>query len=72
MVKILLEIENCRSCQFFKVKRDYSTDGWDRVEDWHCTKEDKPIANCVDWHEKPAVPKWCPIRVEETSTDKKD
>jgi len=71
MVKILLEIETCQSCPFFKVKREYSTDGWDRVEDWQCTKEDKSIANCVDWHEKPAVPKWCPIRVEE-KTSKKD
>jgi hypothetical protein len=65
MVKITFEISSCRECPFLKT-RDYSTDGFDRVEDWHCKKADKTIAGCVDWHEKPAIPKWCPLRAENT------
>ena len=72
MVQILIEISSCRDCPFFEIKREYSTDGWDRVSDWHCKKKDKAISNCVDWHETPKVPEWCPVKVKESSSEKKD
>lgn len=67
MAKVILEIDSCSKCPFFKEGPMESTDGWDRGCDWLCTKtgKDKVIAGFVEWHEKPKVPDWCPIRVVE-------
>ncbi len=64
---IKLEIITCKECPFHKRGNAYSTDGWDRMEDWLCSKKnDTLIQEGVEWHEedKIPVPKWCPIRVE--------
>ena len=67
MTKIVIEIENCKECPFHKIGEVSSTDGWDRMEDWMCTKETphKKIQGAVEWHEesKIKVPDWCSIRV---------
>lgn len=61
-MKITVDIDSCKQCPFFKITWEGSTDGFDRGEDWHCTKADKPIASFVEWHERPAIPKWCPAK----------
>ncbi len=63
---IAVEIENCKSCPHFKIRETYSTDGWDRMEDWVCGKLNKKIQGAVEWHEekKILVPEWCPILIE--------
>ena len=65
MRKANLEMTNCNQCPFLG-RYDYSTDGWDRVEDWTCKKENKKIASCVDWHQtsKVEIPEWCPLTKE--------
>jgi hypothetical protein len=68
--KISIEIDNCKSCPFFKAGPPYSTDGWDRMEDWLCTNpkadkgKPKKIQGAVEWHEEDGikVPDWCPIK----------
>lgn len=65
--KITIEINNCKSCPYFKTGNHWSSDGWDRMEDWICTKSDpeKTIQKSVEWHDesKITVPDWCPIKV---------
>lgn len=59
-IEVKLEINSCDKCPFHKVTKSYSTDGWDRVEDWECKKVGKVIAKMIDNFEKVAIPKWCP------------
>ena len=69
MPKIALEIVSCKDCPFKKSTNFWSSDGWDRMEDWVCTKSnEKKIAGSVEWHEesKVPVPDWCPILIEGT------
>jgi len=67
MTKILIEIKSCKECQHFKQSNEYSTDGWDRMADWICTKADKKIQGAVEWHEetKIEVPEWCPVVIND-------
>lgn len=62
--KAFLEI-TCKDCPFRKSTNFWSSDGWDRMEDWVCTKhpEEKRIAGSVEWHEEKniKVPDWCPL-----------
>ena len=60
-VEIKLEISSCDKCPFYKVEKSYSTDGWDRVEDWKCTKVNKIIEKMIGTFEKVEIPKWCPF-----------
>lgn len=68
MTKIALEINSCSKCPFFKTENHYSTDGFDAMEDWMCTKIEpkRKIQGGVEWHEesKIKIPEWCPISVE--------
>ena len=65
MAQILIEIPNCKSCPHFKTANPFSSDGWDRMEDWICGKTEKKIQGAVEWHEesKIQVPAWCPIKM---------
>lgn len=64
IVRIVLEIKNCKECPRFFTTNEYSTDGFDYMEDWMCseTKPSRKIQGAVEWHEvdKIEVPKWCP------------
>lgn len=67
---IEIKIENCKQCPHFTAENQYSSDGWDRMEDWMCNKttpDKTKIQGAVEWHEesKIAVPDWCPILVKE-------
>lgn len=64
MAKIVIEIKSCKECPYFKTANQWSSDGWDRMEDWMCTKEDKKIMGSVEWHEesKIQIPDWCPAQ----------
>lgn len=68
MTKVVLEFKNCKECPFFDIADTYSTDGFDRMEDWVCTKETptRKIQGGVEWHEEKhiKIPDWCPIRLE--------
>lgn len=65
MSEVLLPITSCIQCPHFKKSDSYSSDGWDRMEDWFCTKnEDKQIIQgAVEWHEIKSIkiPEWCPL-----------
>ena len=63
-MKIIIDIFSCKECPHFKITNEYSTDGWDRGEDWFCTKANKQIAGFVEWHEKPSIPEWCPCKIK--------
>lgn len=60
---------SCKQCPHFTTANPWSSDGWDRMEDWVCTKYDitRTIKKSVEWHEesKIQVPSWCPIKVKE-------
>jgi len=62
--KVVLEIKNCSQCPHFRASMPYSTDGFDSGSDWKCSKSDKVIAEFVEWNESPAIPDWCPIKIE--------
>jgi hypothetical protein len=64
MAKIVIEIKSCKECPHFKTANQWSSDGWDRMEDWMCTKADKKIQGGVEWHEesKIQIPDWCPAQ----------
>lgn len=68
MPKITLDIKNCKECPHFKATNQWSSDGWDRMEDWMCTKVEpnQKIAGAVEWHEekKIKIPEWCPIQIK--------
>lgn len=71
MKNIVIQINNCKTCPFFKTGNYYSSDGFDRMEDWICTKLDKKIQGGVEWHEenKIAIPDWCPISLDNIKED---
>ena len=74
MTKITIEVDNCQGCPHFTTANQWSSDGWDRMEDWVCSKASKKIQSSVEWHEesKIPVPEWCPIRVPARSIDALD
>jgi hypothetical protein len=64
MARIVIEIENCKQCPYFKTDTPWTSDGFDFMEDWICTKENKTIQGAVEWHEesKIKIPDWCQIQ----------
>ena len=66
MVKVELEIKNCRDCPFFENERYYTEDSWETAFNWFCLKESprKKIAEYVEWHEesKVNIPEWCEFK----------
>ena len=66
MPKVVIEIQSCKQCPFFDKRNPWSSDGFDRMEDWYCIKSEKVIQGAVEWHEerKVKVPEWCEIKVE--------
>jgi hypothetical protein len=64
-VIIKLEITSCKECPHFDTKNQWSSDGWDRMEDWFCNKVKKTIASSVEWHEESRieVPEFCPCKI---------
>jgi len=63
-MKVQIEINSCKECPNFKTMNQWSSDGWDKMEDWYCLKSEKKIQGCVEWHEegKIKIPDWCPIK----------
>ena len=43
MESIIIGIKRCKECPHFKTGNQWSSDGWDRMEDWICGKENKKI-----------------------------
>jgi len=59
-----LPITHCKDCPFKKETNQWSSDGWDQMEDWVCEKAGgRKIQGAVEWHEvsKIPVPDWCPL-----------
>jgi hypothetical protein len=69
MAKVVLEIHNCGGCPHKVEKNLYSSDGWDRIIDWFCSKTEPhtKIQGAVEWHEEKhiVIPDWCPILIKE-------
>ena len=64
MAKIVLDIESCKECNFFKAERMYTSDSWEEAYNWFCEKSGhKKIRGYVEWHEekKIDIPDWCEI-----------
>ncbi len=63
---IVLQIQSCQQCPNFGTRNPWSSDGFDRMEDWYCKLTNGTIQGAVEWHEekKIEVPQWCPIRYE--------
>jgi len=61
---VYLEIESCKECFYFETKNPWSSDGWDRMIDWFCKKNNKKIQGAVEWHEENniKIPDWCLLR----------
>ena len=55
----------CKDCKYKTTNNGYSTDGFDYMEDWICTKSNRVIQGAVEWHEEKKIeaPKWCPIDI---------
>lgn len=66
MESIIIGIKNCKECPHFKTENQWSSDGWDRMEDWVCGKENKKIQGSVEWHEERhiQIPEWCPNKIK--------
>jgi hypothetical protein len=65
--KAAIIIESCSKCPHKESTNFWSSDGWDRMEDWICKlSNNKKIAGAVEWHEerKIKIPNWCPILKE--------
>lgn len=59
-----LPITHCKDCPFKKETNQWSSDGWDQMEDWICEKAGgRKIQGAVEWHEidKIKIPDWCPL-----------
>ena len=63
-----IPVTECRKCPFKKEINPYSTDGFDMMVDWVCTKLRSPdgptkIQGAVEWHEESKIgqPEWCPL-----------
>ena len=66
-----IPIKECRECPHKNATNFYSTDGWDRMEDWECKllpgetegNVNKKIQGAVEWHEESKIgqPDWCPL-----------
>ena len=53
----------CINCKYRTTMNGYSTDGFDYMIDWICTKNNQVIRGAVEWHEEKKIetPDWCPI-----------
>ena len=70
MATIAIEIKSCKLCPHFDTANQWSSDGWDRMEDWICAHPScnpKKIQGCVEWHEesKIPIPDWCPVLIKQ-------
>ena len=56
-------IKSCKECPNFTTTNHWTSDGWDKMDDWMCTKENKKIQGAVEWFEesKIQIPEWCPL-----------
>jgi predicted Zn-ribbon and HTH transcriptional regulator len=70
--EIKIEIKDCSECPFFKEERVYTEDSFEMPFDWYCNKaHGKKIAGYVEWHDKIAIPDWCPCKTNTYSHPKK-
>lgn len=67
-MEIKISVKTCKQCPHFTTANQWSSDGWDRMEDWVCTKSQphRVISRSVEWHEesKIEIPEWCEIKVD--------
>lgn len=46
----IIEIGNCKGCPHLTIIKVLHPDGWYRMEEWMCTKENKIIQGVFEWH----------------------
>jgi len=61
-----IPVAHCSKCPYKDETNHWSSDGWDRMCDWVCTKvgdEPRKIQGAVEWHEESKIPlpDWCPL-----------
>ncbi|HUU87416.1 MAG TPA: hypothetical protein VMX17_06650 [Candidatus Glassbacteria bacterium] len=66
-----IAVTECRTCPHKNSTNHWSSDGWDRMEDWECgllpgdgkEHKNKKIRGAVEWHEESKIgqPDWCPL-----------
>lgn len=58
---------HCYNCPYKRVTARYSSDDWDRMEDWVCSAHnDDKIASAVEWHEESQIKvDWCPLQIRD-------
>ena len=76
-------INICKNCQHQLTRPCYTSDSFERPEDWFCVNEivkqnnggePRKISGYVEWRDKIPVPLWCPLysngcKGEETPKD---
>jgi len=62
-VGIVVKVKSCQQCPFFASEKVYTSDSFENVSKWECTKKKKVITGYVDWYDERNVeiPKWCPF-----------
>lgn len=69
-MEIKIEIKKCSECPFFKEERVYTADSFEIPFDWFCKKaHGRKIAGYVEWHDKIAIPDWCPCRIDKPTIE---
>lgn len=63
MPEIKIKIKDCSECPFFKSEKVYTSDSWDDVSKWTCTKKNKIITGYHEQNDKETIPIWCPILI---------
>ena len=71
MTQIVCDLPSCSQCPAHETNNQWSSDGWDRMEDWVCkdvmdtdTGKPKKVMGSVEWHDKVPIPDWCPRRLD--------
>lgn len=64
MTKIQIEIKDCSECPFHTSERVYTSDSFEMIFKWTCTKANRIIAGYVDTWDKVKIPEWCPSNIK--------
>lgn len=69
-MEIKIDIKDCSQCTHFESERVYTADSFEMPFKWMCKKADnRVISSFVEWHDKIAIPDWCPCRIEPHNMD---
>lgn len=70
MTKIQIDVKNCGECPHFESERIYTSDSFDMLFKWTCTKAKRVITGCHDTWDKTPIPDWCPCKINDNKKKK--